>query len=171
MSLFFEWGEPCNHPGCLSHVTHPCEGCGRVAGRGSVRISKGPLGETRDIWLIKRISPDEPLLDSKSNRSWNEERRWTQEYTAAFFEESIAERQTRELAEHYHDSVDEADILICGNSRGFPETSEQRRASYENARRTREELYNRLRPLGVTPTQWTEAIRMAAQHTRGRCRD
>ena len=26
-------GEPCNHPGCLSHVSHPCEGCGRIAGR------------------------------------------------------------------------------------------------------------------------------------------
>ena len=26
-------GEPCGHPGCLSHVSHPCEGCGRVAGR------------------------------------------------------------------------------------------------------------------------------------------
>lgn len=25
--------EPCDHPGCLSHVTHPCEGCGRIAGR------------------------------------------------------------------------------------------------------------------------------------------
>ena len=20
---------PCKHPGCKSHVTHPCEGCGR----------------------------------------------------------------------------------------------------------------------------------------------
>ena len=27
-----EPGEPCDHPGCLNHVTHPCEGCGRVAG-------------------------------------------------------------------------------------------------------------------------------------------
>jgi len=26
-------GEPCGHPGCLNHVTHPCEGCGRIAGR------------------------------------------------------------------------------------------------------------------------------------------
>lgn len=26
-------GEPCSHPGCLSHVSHPCEGCGRVGGR------------------------------------------------------------------------------------------------------------------------------------------
>jgi hypothetical protein len=25
--------EPCGHPGYLSHVSHPCEGCGRVAGR------------------------------------------------------------------------------------------------------------------------------------------
>lgn len=26
-------GEPCDHPGCLNHVTHPCEGCGRIAGK------------------------------------------------------------------------------------------------------------------------------------------
>lgn len=26
-------GQPCKHPGCLSHVSHPCEGCGRIAGR------------------------------------------------------------------------------------------------------------------------------------------
>ena len=25
-------GEPCGHPGCLSHVSHPCEGCGRIGG-------------------------------------------------------------------------------------------------------------------------------------------
>lgn len=25
--------EPCNHPGCLHHITHPCEGCGRIGGR------------------------------------------------------------------------------------------------------------------------------------------
>ena len=26
-------GVPCDHPGCLRHITHPCEGCGRVEGR------------------------------------------------------------------------------------------------------------------------------------------
>ena len=26
-------GEPCSHSGCLNHTTHPCEGCGRIAGR------------------------------------------------------------------------------------------------------------------------------------------
>jgi hypothetical protein len=25
--------QPCAHPGCLSHVSHPCEGCGRTAGK------------------------------------------------------------------------------------------------------------------------------------------
>lgn len=24
-------GEPCGHPGCASHLSHPCEGCGRYA--------------------------------------------------------------------------------------------------------------------------------------------
>ncbi len=28
----YKIGEPCSHPGCLSHRSHPCEGCGRVAG-------------------------------------------------------------------------------------------------------------------------------------------
>ena len=26
-------GVPCNHSGCLSHITHPCEGCGRKGGK------------------------------------------------------------------------------------------------------------------------------------------
>lgn len=33
-------GEPCDHSGCLNHVFHPCEGCGRVAGKGSVMVTK-----------------------------------------------------------------------------------------------------------------------------------
>lgn len=26
-------GEPCDQPGCLYHISFPCEGCGRIAGR------------------------------------------------------------------------------------------------------------------------------------------
>lgn len=26
-------GEPCSHRGCLNHISHPCEGCGRIGGR------------------------------------------------------------------------------------------------------------------------------------------
>ncbi len=29
-------GEPCMHKGCLSHLSHPCEGCGRINGKGVV---------------------------------------------------------------------------------------------------------------------------------------
>lgn len=34
--ILFKSGEPCDHPGCLNHITHPCEGCGRVAGEGNI---------------------------------------------------------------------------------------------------------------------------------------
>lgn len=33
-------GEPCNHPGCLNHLTHPCEGCGRIAGKNIAGIER-----------------------------------------------------------------------------------------------------------------------------------
>lgn len=29
----FKDGQPCSHPGCLSHISHPCEICGRIAGQ------------------------------------------------------------------------------------------------------------------------------------------
>jgi hypothetical protein len=28
----YEDGVPCRHKGCLYHITHPCEWCGRIAG-------------------------------------------------------------------------------------------------------------------------------------------
>lgn len=31
--MWLKDGESCGHPGCLQHVTHPCEGCGRIQGR------------------------------------------------------------------------------------------------------------------------------------------
>lgn len=24
--------QPCEHKGCLNHMSHPCEGCGRIGG-------------------------------------------------------------------------------------------------------------------------------------------
>lgn len=34
-------GESCGHPGCLSHLSHPCEGCGRIGGQ-RITYSPGP---------------------------------------------------------------------------------------------------------------------------------
>ncbi len=31
-------GVPCDHLGCFNHSTHPCEGCGRVAGRPKPKV-------------------------------------------------------------------------------------------------------------------------------------
>jgi DNA modification methylase len=36
---WYEDGQPCGHPGCVQHVTHPCEGCGRIAGRSWTDVS------------------------------------------------------------------------------------------------------------------------------------
>jgi len=27
-------GIPCTHPGCINHITHPCEKCGRIKAQG-----------------------------------------------------------------------------------------------------------------------------------------
>lgn len=34
----YEDGAPCEHPGCLNHVTHPCEGCGRINGKPKIKV-------------------------------------------------------------------------------------------------------------------------------------
>ncbi len=33
-----EDGEPCKHPGCFHHFSHPCEVCGRTGMQGSVLL-------------------------------------------------------------------------------------------------------------------------------------
>jgi NTP pyrophosphatase (non-canonical NTP hydrolase) len=35
----YQDGVPCPHPGCLNHISHPCEGCGRIAGRSKIPTS------------------------------------------------------------------------------------------------------------------------------------
>jgi len=39
LKVLFEDGQPCKHKGCLAHQSHPCEGCGRIAGRGDITES------------------------------------------------------------------------------------------------------------------------------------
>ena len=39
-------GVPCSHDGCLNHLTHPCEGCGRIGGRAYVMI---PVGAAKAV--------------------------------------------------------------------------------------------------------------------------
>ncbi|CAM5998724.1 unnamed protein product [Sphagnum balticum] len=54
----FADGVSCGHAGCLSHVSHPCEGCGRVGG---YRRQDGGIGDEIDY------ADQERYLDMKRN--------------------------------------------------------------------------------------------------------
>lgn len=36
-------GEPCGHPGCMSHRSHPCEKCGRIQGRDRTGLAQAKM--------------------------------------------------------------------------------------------------------------------------------
>lgn len=44
-------GSPCMHPGCLLHITHPCEVCHRIAGRETAVYDRAL---ERRKWKIKK---------------------------------------------------------------------------------------------------------------------
>lgn len=44
-----EDGKACAHPGCLHHFSHPCEGCGRIAGRAPTPIEEKILARCSTI--------------------------------------------------------------------------------------------------------------------------
>ena len=45
MKIIYDDGQPCKHKGCLSHISHPCESCGRIGGKGIVCISDDSMEE------------------------------------------------------------------------------------------------------------------------------
>ena len=49
-------GEPCHHPGCKSHVSHPCEGCGRVMAQGEWKMG-----------TLRRIGDEEKRIETLKN--------------------------------------------------------------------------------------------------------
>jgi hypothetical protein len=56
-------GVPCDHAGCLSHVSHPCEGCGRIGGRRPIYNMED--NEARGKFLLtadelKKIADESP---------------------------------------------------------------------------------------------------------------
>ena len=57
-------GEPCDHPGCLQHVSHPCEGCGRIAGIASVVISQ--VFYKKILKVLKQLHDESSMLPDGS---------------------------------------------------------------------------------------------------------
>jgi hypothetical protein len=47
--ILFDRYQPCDHMGCLSHVSHPCESCGRVGGDGIIYKSPTYIRQQRLI--------------------------------------------------------------------------------------------------------------------------
>lgn len=45
LQTVYKDGEPCDHPGCSQHVTHPCEGCGRIMGKEQRQI-RNPISRS-----------------------------------------------------------------------------------------------------------------------------
>ena len=63
MEIKYNDGQPCEHNGCLNHISHPCEGCGRIGGRGVVYYDYviKDIGDIflhdhngKNIWQIKK---------------------------------------------------------------------------------------------------------------------
>lgn len=50
-------GEPCSHRGCLNHITHPCEGCGRIAG-----VSTKDYWNTLDAMKFLMENPESNMI-------------------------------------------------------------------------------------------------------------
>lgn len=54
---------PCDHAGCLSHLSHPCEGCGRIGGRRPIynmedneSAQKNRGGSVSAKWWITKVA-------------------------------------------------------------------------------------------------------------------
>ena len=41
--------ESCKHRGCLHHISHPCEYCGRINGNGIAEIMVTPIKKPKEV--------------------------------------------------------------------------------------------------------------------------
>jgi hypothetical protein len=84
MRIKYDNGQPCEHKGCLNHITHPCEGCGRIGGQGIVYEEETQL----DKFLERQ--DDQPDIDNDFIRG----RRLTdKESMALMFQDSIFDEE------------------------------------------------------------------------------
>lgn len=70
-------GQPCNHPGCVAHVSHPCEGCGRYA----AGLANGP-----DVAAAKKRIVELSRTDStiRGALTLGQQNGWTWDQTLSF---------------------------------------------------------------------------------------
>jgi hypothetical protein len=62
-------GEPCSHRGCLNHISHPCEGCGRIAGKTSTYTlvdgdaNAWECSECKEWWVLTDGIPKDNYMN------------------------------------------------------------------------------------------------------------
>jgi len=61
----FKDGVPCSHPGCASHVTHPCEGCGRIGARTPEKLLVMRVAESTNGRAVAVLSLEEMVAAFK----------------------------------------------------------------------------------------------------------
>jgi hypothetical protein len=77
-------GEPCGHPGCLSHRTHPCEGCGRVGGMKEGKMDK-ELEPIYELPIVRALQQENSALKKQIEELkeqvtyWKEKAGWEPE--------------------------------------------------------------------------------------------
>lgn len=77
--------EPCSHPGCLSHISHPCEGCGRVGGK---QITGDQTAGAK--WVIaKPVYSNRPSVYSSGHADVT----WIPDLRYGLFESSVAAKR------------------------------------------------------------------------------
>ncbi len=77
-------GQPCKHPGCLSHVSHPCEECGRTAGM------FGTYADWTQVGSVKPDSSKDPIWIRSKGISLFLKERLSEAATTIKFEDFLA---------------------------------------------------------------------------------
>lgn len=70
-------GEPCGHPGCLSHISHPCEGCGRVGGR--LIVFDDPVSDPLTEKQLQQMTEWYKILEERLGVSFSKQTPRTEE--------------------------------------------------------------------------------------------
>ncbi len=95
-------GEPCDHPGCASHLSHPCEDCGRYA----AGLQNGP-DPLHAISYIESLAMNDTVIHSflmlKRELNWT----WEQTLIALVIKQSEI---TKELEDRLNDAISKSPV-------------------------------------------------------------
>lgn len=82
-------GQPCTHPGCASHLSHPCESCGRYA----AGLANGP-NVVKGQEYIRELARNDNIISTVVKMSDELGWTWDQALTALVIWQRKAKRAT-----------------------------------------------------------------------------